>query len=184
MRNYVSLIFVLVFGLFCFPNNVLHDEGAFDCELNNRADEIISQCKLYDKINQKQFLFYCTGHVGIVWSIVVREDVGYLVYYGNTSDEFVATDTIGQCNEIIQWGFDSLYLEAKTMKMKKINEYSPVKNVLEVYDDNCQRVFADYDMVIYGGYNSEIFNEKLRRLKYMMFWLSAPEIRNFSPSPF
>ena len=96
----------------------------------------------------------------------------------------VATDTIGQCNEIIQWGFDSLYLEAKTMKMKKINEYSPVKNVLEVYDDNCQRVFADYDMVIYGGYNSEIFNEKLRRLKYMMFWLSAPEIRNFSPSPF
>lgn len=74
-------------------------------------------------VDSTDYLFYCTGHHGIIWSIITSDLSGIHLYNGTTRNHIKdtchgLTDTLSFINaniKTIKWGFDSFANAAKLL---------------------------------------------------------------------
>ncbi len=141
-------------------------------------------------VDSTDYLFYCTGHHGIIWSIITSDLSGIHLYNGTTRNHIKdtchgLTDTLSFINaniKTIKWGFDSFANAAKLLTPLKNEAYNPVYNELCIIKNN-KTVFCHNNTDYYSGQDSISFNYSLNKLVYLMYWLAAPSGRPYLPTP-
>ena len=143
-------------------------------------------------IEDKDYLFYCTGHHGMIWSIIVSDSSGMSIYNGTTRTQTDhrdndLTDTLLFINDNIQtiaWAFDSLSNAITLIRTNNDTTYNPVYT--ELYLKKNGNVNCIYNNQIHGYYtgaDSVEFNNNFKGLLYLMYWLAAPSVRRYLPAP-
>lgn len=137
------------------------------------------------------YIFYCTGHHGIIWSLVVLDSLGISLYNGTTRKHIDYTnqnilDTLSFIKNNIKticWGFDSLPYNAHLLKPSNSRVYNPMYNELYIVKDG--NISFNYNDAIffYSGVDSISFHNKLNKLTFLMLWLASPTIRPYLPLP-
>ena len=141
-----------------------------------------------DSLDGQNYIFFCAGHHGSIWSLITSDSSGIKLFNGTTRKHIVDTcqyaiqDTLSFINDnidTISWGFDSLANNPHSLSPKKTWEYNPFSIELDIISEG-KLVFnynnGDFD---YSGPDSAQF----RNLSYLMFWLAAPSCRQFMPLP-
>ena len=135
-------------------------------------------------IDGKDFLYFVTGHHGLIWAYVVSEEEGYIAVSGDTRTGDFRIDTISKDATRLKWGLDSLALCCHEMKPVKRTEYWTNYEQLALVSSNNEIIFDCVDTKLFSGPDSVTFNKELSKLKYMMLWIACPiEYKNELPSP-
>ena len=140
--------------------------------------------------NNQDFIFYCTGHHGHIWSKVYRDSTGLHLSNGTTRNwnyqqacqPFDTLRFIGNNTQTIIWGLDSLWKEAKQLEPLLKQTYNPISTELYIIRNN-DTLFTLEDAEKYIGRNSKVFNINLQKLMFLMLWLASPSIREYLPTP-
>lgn len=142
-------------------------------------------------IKSNDYIFYCTGHHGINWSLIANDSSGIYLYNGSTRkrikyDDSALQDSLSFINDnilTIKWGFDSLANAANFLKPLKTDVYNPVYQQIYLIKDN--KLVLSYNDIddYYAAPDSVRFNSNIHKLVYLMFWLSAPSARPYMPVP-
>lgn len=144
-----------------------------------------------ESISSNNYIFCCTGHHGVIWSLITF-DSAEIRFYNGTTRHYIDTsytvplDTllfIKDNVKTITWGYDSLAIAAKSMRPLERTEYSPFYNELYVIKDG-KMFFRLNNAISYAGQDSIGFNRKLNRLKLLMLGLAAPSLRPYLPSSY
>ena len=190
MKNILFVIFIMLFGLPVVKG------------IPNPKDEIYSQEELvnffaHDKaivmlLNNKKSIFYCFGHEGRNWSLIVNDTTDrYLFFNGTTRTSlhdssihpFDTTTFVKNNIKTLDWAFDSLEYYSKLMNPCKQNNYSPIYKELFLMDKG-HILFQLNNVNAFLGPNDSVFNYQLHKLEYLMFWLSSPSLRQqYLPLP-
>lgn len=143
----------------------------------------------YQEFNDSNFIFYFTGHHGLIWSAISLDSIGLKIYNGTTRQiqpTPVILDTLKfQEKNIatIKWGFDTLANEVELLQPHKREIYSPFYNVLYIVKDNEIVFKLDDDTDYFEGVNNSDFIFNLNKLVYLMYWIASPSIRPLIPEP-
>lgn len=140
--------------------------------------------------NKQEYIFYITGHHGHVWSKLLRDSTGLHISNGTTRSwstqancqSFDTINLIEDNIKTIRWGLDSLWREAKHLKPSYRTTYNPIYTELYIVQNN-DTLFTLRDAEKFIGKDSNIFNSKLHKLTFLMFWLASPSIREYIPVP-
>jgi hypothetical protein len=144
-----------------------------------------------ESIKGNDYLFYSTGHHGIIWSLIASDSSGIHLYNGTTrarieQETSELTDSLSFIKnniKTISWGFDSLANASQSFSAVKDKVYNPIYNQIYVIK-NGNTVFSYLDTKDrYVGPDSTNFNSKLGRLSYLLFWLASPSTRPYLPLP-
>lgn len=184
----VAFVFMLIAALFGGAQKTNADLSA-----DRKQAWIQSVLREKDSsINSTDYIFYCTGHHGIIWSLITSDSGTFHIYngttrhYHDTVDQSYLTDTLSFIENnirIITWGLDSLACSAQLILPSNAESYSPIYDELYVVKDG--NIVFNYNNRedIYAGSDSIQFNKKLRSLSFLMLWLAAPSLRNYMPIP-
>ena len=143
-------------------------------------------------IEDKDYLFYCTGHHGMIWSIIVSDSSGMSIYNGTTRTQTDhrdnnLTDTLSFINDNIQtiaWAFDSLSNAITLITTNNDTTYNPVYTELYLKKDgNVNCIYNNQIDEYYTGADSVEFNNNFKGLLYLMYWLAAPSVRQYLHVP-
>ena len=143
-------------------------------------------------IEDKDYLFYCTGHHGMIWSIIVSDSSGMSIYNGTTRTQADhrdngLTDTLLFINDNIQtiaWAFDSLSNAITLIRTNNDTTYNPVYTELYLKKDgNVNCIYNNQIHGYYTGADSVEFNNNFKGLLYLMYWLAAPSVRQYLSVP-
>ena len=143
-------------------------------------------------IEDKDYLFYCTGHHGMIWSIIVSDSSGMSIYNGTTRTQADhrdngLTDTLLFINDNIQtiaWAFDSLSNAITLIRTNNDTTYNPVYTELYLKKDgNVNCIYNNQIHGYYTGADSVEFNNNFKGLLYLMYWLAAPSVRQYLHVP-
>lgn len=135
-----------------------------------------------DIIEDREFLYYTKGHYGHIWSLVALDKGHYIIVSGNTRNNDCHIDTISINEPLLEWGLDTMALHK--MRPVESSSYWPFHERLVLYSSKKEIIFDCSDTNTYSGTDSVIFNKKLNKLKYLMYWLAAPiEIQKKLPTP-
>lgn len=189
--KYLPLVVLVVF--FChimFVDAQTSTDGIKS--VDSEQEWIQSILNEHDKpIDCKDYLFYCAGHHGIIWSLIASDSAGIHFYNGTTrkyieSADYALLDSLSFIDDniaTIEWGFDSLASAAKLLKPLRNKVYNPIYNQLYVIKDNAV-IFSHNDTDdYYVGPDSIVFNQNISKLVYLMFWLATPSGRQYMPMP-
>lgn len=136
------------------------------------------------------YLFYIAGHHGKMWSKIVVDSAGFHISNGTTKD-WIDMDSIHPFDTLsflkdnaknIEWGFDSLLPESEQLKVVIDDTYNPLFYELSLVI-NGKIAFSNNPNKNYVGSNSDMFNQKLDALMYLMQWIAYPSLRQFMPVP-
>lgn len=185
---YVFCFFPITSNFFVKAQNVIGDYS-FD---NREPDWIKEVIDAQDKpIKSKDFIFYCTGHHGINWSLIALDSSGISLYNGTTRKLIEYSnpcleDTLSFVRdnfESLSWGFDSLAYSNQFVIERTTDVYSPIYNQLYLIKDNELTFSYNDNSNYYIGADSIKFHHNLSRLEYLLFWLAAPSARPYMPIP-
>lgn len=189
MKN-LPYLFILLLSL-----PLLSVTAQFTCEDRGIVDKqlVWIQSLLREQsisINDNDYLFYCTGHHGMIWSLIVSDSSGISLYNGSTRNhiehsDYSLPDSLSFINaniKTIAWGFDSLLNSEKLLAPKINTTYNPIYNQLYVKNGNLTFTYNDCKDY-YTGSDSIIFHKNLNRLVFLMFWLAAPSTRPYLTTP-
>ena len=167
---------------------------------SNTDDSILSQEELWiQSLLREQdistrgsdFIFYCIGHHGHIWSLITSDSSGIRIFNGTTrketeqSDDF-CLDTLSFINDntqTIAWGFDTLLNSAPFFAPLSNAPYQPFYKHLSVKRNGNLFFKFDNHNDYYAGEDSIEFHEKFGKLQYLMYWLAAQSIRMHLPVP-
>ena len=142
-------------------------------------------------INSPNYIFYCTGHHGIIWSLISSDSLGIYLYNGTTRNHIdyanqSIPDTLSFIKNnirIITWGIDSLAKTAQLLTPLRNEVYNPIYYELDIIQGG-KMVFHYNDREnYYTGSDSINFHNNLSKLTFLMFWLAAPSCRPYLPLP-
>lgn len=183
----IALISILVVSLwFSTTQSMIADD-------NNVQQQSWKQY-LLDKegksINSDDYLFYRTGHHGILWSLIASDSSKIYLYNGTTRShiEYAYHSSLDTSSFIenniktIKWGLDSLSNTAKLLTQLKSESYNPIYTELNIVKNN-KIIFCHNNADSYTGEDSVKFRYNLGKLIYLMYWLSAPASRQYLPAP-
>ena len=189
MKNLVITVFFTFLLSILFVNAQSTDA---DCTIDEQQAWIQSLLNEQGiSINTDDYIFYCTGHHGIIWSLITSDSSGIQLYNGTTRSHIdyeneSIPDTLSFIkNNIraISWGFDSLANTAHWLTPLNNGVYNPIYHELHVINDgNLSFSYNDAE-VYYTGPDSTKLKHNLRKLVYLMFWLAAPSCRPYLPLP-
>lgn len=160
--------------------------------IDNRQTWIESLLNEHGKsINSNDYIFYCTGHHGIIWSLIVSDSLGISLYNGTTRNHIdYANQTIPDTLSFIKnnikticWGIDSLTNNAHLLTPLKNRVYNPIYYELDIIKDGNLSFCYNDAKVFYNGADSINFQTKLNKLAFLMLWLADPSIRPYLPLP-
>lgn len=139
-------------------------------------------------ITGKQFLLYDYGHHGKNWCLIYEDGDSYKIRIGTTRmkkpDLEAKIDTallIAHYRDLIGWGMDTLPSVTKNMVWQYPEQWSTFYNSLSVFNEHSNCVFNSDNAIGFEGPDSTIVNDNFSRLRYLMYWLSAPDIRSLLP---
>lgn len=186
------IILLHVAPLFQDVENCLIDNRDYISNSTGSLNSILPDYRLSDKVRGKDFVLCTYGHNGLMWSIIMKDNDKIIEYHGNTREEIIDSydsieyninDILLNNIELIQWGIDSLPMESKNITPIVNNEYNPVYCNLKVYNKNGDCVFSDINSKSYDGTGDCQFKKKYNNLKYLMIWLSSPDLHEYLPDP-
>ncbi len=189
MKYLPPIILFLLLNFILFVEAQTKADRAFIDKEQEWLQSILS--KHDEPIKGNTFLFYCTGHDGIVWSVIGSDSASNYLYNGTTRKHLEEADRglpdtlsfIRSTTETIEWGFDSLASASKLLKPITNKGYNPMYNQLYLIKDNNVVFSYNNRMVYYAGNDSVKFNYNLSKLEKLMFWLAGPSCRKYLPIP-
>lgn len=142
-------------------------------------------------INKNGYIFYCTGHHGVIWSLIVSDSSEIHLYNGTTRDHIDYAnqdipDTLSFIKKNIKticWGIDSLTNNAHLLTPVKNRVYNPIYYELDIIKDGNLSFCYNDAKVFYNGADSINFQNKLNKLAFLMLWIADPSIRPYLPQP-
>lgn len=142
-------------------------------------------------INCNDYIFYCAGHHGIIWSLITSDSLGISLYNGTTRKHIdyenqSIPDTLSFIKnniKTIRWGIDSLSNAAQSLTPLKNRVYNPIYNELYIIKDGNLSFSYNDSNVFYNGADSIEFHNKLNKLAFLMLWLAVPSGRPYLPLP-
>lgn len=142
-------------------------------------------------INKNDYIFYCTGHHGIIWSLIVSDSSEIHLYNGTTRDHIDYAnqdipDTLSFIKNNIKticWGIDSLNNNAHLLTPLKNRVYNPIYYELDIIKDGNLSFSYNDAKVFYNGADSINFQNKINKLAFLMLWIADPSIRPYLPPP-
>lgn len=183
-----SLIATALFSLIISILFVSAQSTMSDSTIDSRQQWIKSllseQCK---SLNTSNYIFYCSGHHGIIWSLITSDSSGIHLYNGTTRTHIdymnqSISDTLSFINnnlKTITWGLDSLDNTNHLITPLKDGVYKPIYNELDIIKDGNISFSYNDTKDYYSGTDSTKFN----KLIYLMRWLAAPSSRSYLPPP-
>lgn len=188
MRSLLILFIYISLGsvLFGAAQSIIAEDSS-----DSRLSWIESLLDDEDKsFNSGDYLFYCSGHHGIIWSLIASDSSRIHLYNGTTRKHIehanlYSFDTLSFINDninTINWGIDSLDNAAQALTPLNDEAYNPIYNELYIIKEN-KIVFCSNNADYYSGPDSTIFNHHLSKLSYLMYWLAAPSCRPYLPVP-
>lgn len=164
---------------------------------NDESVDILRQSlpdSLYTLLKNKPVIFYCYGHYGYSWSMIVKFDSIYNIYSGrvgylggrylNKKNESISIDTlrlISNNRSLISWGLDTISTEAICMRKVQREVFVTFSADLSVFNADGINTFRSDDAIAYSGPDSICFNKKYEKLCLIMRWLSDSKIRPYLP---
>ena len=184
--NRLRFIFISVFllsillAIFTTP---IGAQSAYIHSLGAASDSSIGS-------NKQEYIYYISGHHGHIWSKLLCDSSGLHISNGTTrswsnqanSQSYDTINLLEDNIKTIRWGLDSLWREAKYLKPKYRTIYNPISSNLYIVENN-DTLFTLGDAEKFIGKDSSIFNPKLQKLLYLMFWFASPSIREYIPTP-
>lgn len=189
MRDLFLAILIILLIPILFVNAQSADTGS---SIDNRVKRI--QTLLREQgisLNGGDFIFYCTGDHGIIWSLIESDSSGIHMYNGTTRKHIDyenqnIPDTLSFIDDnikTIRWGLDSLADDARLLSPLKRDGYNPIYNELYILNDGHLSFHNNDAVEYYSGDDSKEFSAKLGKLNFLMLWLAAPSLRQYIPHP-
>ncbi len=137
------------------------------------------------------YIVYCTGHHGIIWSLIGSDSLGIFLNNGSTRNHIEFFDDglsdslsfIKDNIKTIKWGFDSLSNFAHLLKPLDETTYKPIYNQLYIIKDGNMTFHYNNSRQYYAGSDSIQFQNKFSILVFLMLWLATPTCRPYMPLP-
>lgn len=189
MKNLITIILIVLIISISFVGVQSTNAESTIEERETWIQSVLSEQGKY--INSNDYIFYCTGHHGIIWSLITSDSSKIHLYNGTTREHIdyknqriPDTLTFIMNNIItITWGLDSLAKAEQLFAPLRNEVYNPIYNELDIIQDG-KMVFNYNDREhYYTGSDSINFNNNLNKLKFLMFWLAAPSCRPYMPIP-
>lgn len=180
MKKLILLFFILLESVFAnsFQTAAIENQPATQTVRDSLKVEMVG----------KDFLYYSTGHHGVVWSLVYREAGSYRMRIGTTrgnnqvmNAEFDTVAFLNANGKLLAWGLDTLPVIAKKMTPQHRTVYWPIYESLYGLNAKTGDEFFSDNAIGYSGPDSVAFNEKFTKLNMLMYWLAAPDVRQVLP---
>lgn len=189
MRKLLPIFLFLLFFSILFANN----STIANCETNGKVETWIQSIvgKQNISMQQNDYIFFYTGHHGIIWSLIATDSSGIILRNGTTRNDIDSFD-VGLSDSLtfvkdnfrtIMWGFDSLPKFSHLIEPLEDTIYNPIYcQIYIIKDGNITFGYNNY-MQFYSGTDSIQFHSNYRKLLFLMFWLAAPSCRPYLPLP-
>lgn len=188
-----GLLYTVVFILIVCPLfSLAHTINADDTNVDDQEVWIQSLLKGQNlSIKDNDYLFYCTGHHGIIWSLIISDSSGINLYSGTTRNNIELSENslpdslsfIKDNIKTIDWGLDSLLNAAQLLVPIKKATYNPIYSQLYVKKDGKLTFTYSNQYGFYAESDSIEFHNNLSKLVYLMYWLASPSVRSYLPIP-
>lgn len=189
MRRLLTIFLFLLFISILFVNNSTIANCRTNDKHNTWLQAIVGEQNI--SLQHKDYILYCTGHHGIIWSLIASDSLGIFLHNGTTRKhvEFYdcgLSDSLSFINDNIQtimWGLDSLSNFAHLLKPLEKATYNPIYNQLYVIKDGKITFCYNNGRQYYAGTDSIQFHSNLNKLVFLMLWLASPTSRPYLPLP-
>lgn len=174
--------------LFCVSFNIVADGKKNTTDNNLPFSFEFLPDSIKEIVSNRKFIIYDYGHHGKKWSLIYEEGDSYDIKIGTTRNEphspVSIMDTMklmDSYRDLICWGLDTL--PNITMDMDRLypKQWSGFFRSLSVFNQQSNCIFYSNNAIGFEGRDSASINEKFLTLCYLMYWLSAPEIRSLLP---
>lgn len=181
---YTSLLLLFISALFASAHSTNSDDSEREWLQSLLREQGIS-------ITGGDYVFFCTGHHGIIWSLIASDSTAIRFYNGTTrplidSTYYSLPDTLSFINDNIRtitWGIDSLSTAAQFLEPDSNATYSPIYCHFYVIKDGKITFSYNAQNDSYAWADSVAFHNKMRSLAYLMFWLAAPSCHPYMHLP-
>lgn len=136
----------------------------------------------------KQFILYDYGHHGKKWCLIYEDGYSYNIKIGTTRNEspnlaskIDTAKLVDSYRNLICWGMDTLPNITKDMDRLYPKQWSGFYRSLSVFNRQSNCIFNSNNAIGFEGPDSIHINENFLTLCYLMYWISAPEIRHLLP---
>jgi hypothetical protein len=141
-----------------------------------------------EDVLNKRFVIYHYGHHGTKWCLIYEDGDSYNIKIGTTRHEppnlALKIDTaklMDSYKNLICWGMDTLPHVTKDLVRKYPEQWPAFYHSLRVFDRQLNCIFNSNNAIGFEGNDNLAINESFLKLRYLMLWLSAPEIRSSLP---
>ena len=189
MRRLLPIIIFLLFFSILFVNSSTIANNITNDKEDTWIQAIVGEQNI--SMQHNDFILYCTGHHGIIWSLIAYDSLGIFLHNGTTRNHVEFSDRglsdslsfIKDNIQTIMWGFDSLSNLAHLLKPLEDTKYNPIYNQFYVIKDgNITFCYNDREQY-YAGSDSLQFHDNFSKLAFLMFWLASPTSRPYLPLP-
>ena len=167
MKRFTFLILVIMAMPFIGASPVCSEEQEKPKEWALAADPFLwPMCNdsIQKMVEGKAFLVL---HANKLWSIIVNDE-NYSIIYGDDEYDEWTMASLGRPIPIVEWGMDSLAVQAKRMTPNYRQEYFPSDERLSYYSDSGEMLFEEMNVMSYSGPDSKSFNAGRRELSTLM----------------
>lgn len=144
-----------------------------------------------DIVKNNKSIVYYNGDRMLAWSVAFQDSSSYSFRTGIIGDnperykqEKIDTlSLIKNYHDILNWGMDSLSIQAKSMTPVCPNIYNPFENGLFVVDNGNVVFHKTINIRGYTGVDEESFNSKLEELTFVMWYLAYHNMIDLTQPP-
>lgn len=189
MRRFPAIFLSMLFIPFLFVNSSTNASWNINGNEGKWIQTIVGEQNM--SLQHNDYIFYCTGHHGIIWSLITYDSLGIFLHNGTTRkhiefSDYGLSDSLSFINDNIQtiiWGFDTLSNFAHLLKPLEDTIYNPIYNQLYVIKAGNITFRYNDCLQYYVGSDSIQFHRKFSKLVFLMLWLASPTNRPYLPLP-
>lgn len=144
-----------------------------------------------DIVKSNKSIVYYNGGRMLAWAVAYQDSCSYSFITGVAGDkpkrykqEKIDTlSLIKNYQDILNWGMDSLSIQAKSMTPVYPNIYNPFENGLFVVENGNVVFHKRRNISEYTGMDEESFNSKLGELTFVMWYLAYHNMMDLTQPP-
>lgn len=185
-KTVVIMLFIPIFILTNFNMGADSKNNTIDNNLHISLEFLPDSIKEF--VLDKRFIIYDYGHHGKKWCLIYEDGYSYNIKIGTTRNEspnlaskIDTANLVDSYRNLICWGMDTLPNITKDMDRLYPKQWSGFYRSLSVFNRQSNCIFNSNNAIGFEGRDSIHINENFSTLCYLMYWLSAPEIRSLLP---
>lgn len=174
--------------LFCVSFNIVADDKKIAPDNNLPFSFEFLPDSIKEIVSNRKFIIYDYGHHGKKWILIYEDGYSYNIKIGTTRNEspnlaskIDTANLVDSYRNLICWGLDTLPNITKDMDRLYPKQWSGFYRSLSVFNRQSNCIFNSNNAIGFEGSDSIQINEKFLTLCYLMYWISAPEIRLLLP---